>query len=366
MSRIIFGGLWGLALGAIAAIGAMPASAASPSVSSSGGANSPRILLVRGGGGGGGGGGGHSGGGFSGGGGSSHAFSGGASPAISGGTRSFSGNAGSFATGTHSSFNSGGVGHDGYNHGGWNNGNWAWRGGGYYGGWGGWGYPLAGWLGGYGWWYPGYYGYDSSPYGAYYYGDDYGYASNAAAPQQPYAAVAPEQEQKPQTAADEGQSSQYLEEAVQSFQSGNYQNAMRMAEHAIVDSPRDAEAHEIVSLAAFATKDYRTAATEAHAVIALGGVPSWAQVFAIYQDGDKYTSQLRSLEDYVKANPKSAEGQFLLGVQYLSTGYASEAHDHLTKAADLTPKDKLVQELLKGAGGEAPATANRPAGAATK
>ena len=31
--------------------------------------------------------------------------------------------------------------------------------------------------------------------------------------------------------------------------------------------------HELISLAAVANKDYRTAATEAHAVIALGGVP---------------------------------------------------------------------------------------------
>ena len=372
MSRIISGSIWGLALVAVAAFSAVPASAAE----TGGESNAPHILLVRGGGGGGGGGGhGFGGGGFSGGGGRSFGgFSGGSgrsvSPAISGngarsfsqGTRSFSGN--DFANGNRSNFANGNrsnFGHDGYNHGGWNNGNWAWRGYGY-GGWGGgwWGYPLVGWLGGYGWWYPGYYDYGSNDY-PYYYGDNYAYADTGTP-----ASTAVEPQQQPDQGAAEGQGSEYLDQAIQAFQAGNFSNAMRMAEHAIVDSPRDAEAHEVVSLAAMANKDYRTAATEAHAVIALGGVPSWNQVYAIYQNVDTYTSQLRGLEDYVKAHPKSAEGQFLLGVQYMTTGYSSDAHDHLTLAAQLTPKDKIVQDLLKGAGGEGPATANRPGGAETK
>jgi hypothetical protein len=335
--------------------------------------------LVRGGGGGGGGGGGRGGGGFSGGGrggfsgGGRGGFSGGGrsfSPAISGGgnvgARSFSGNsfangsrsfgANSFANGNRSFSNR--IGYDGYNRGGWNNGNWAWRGNygygrGYGGGW--WGYPLGAWLGGYGWWYPGYdYGY--YPYD--YYGDDYAYNT---APS--YTAVEPPN--NPMTQADQG-GNEYLDQAMQAFQAGNYQEAMRFGEHAIVDSPKDAEAHEVVSLAAFALKDYRTAATEAHAVIALGGVPSWSQVYAIYQNADAYTSQLRALEDYAKANPKSAEAQFLLGVQYMTTGYTSDAHEHLVQAAQLTPRDKIAQELVKGVGGEQPSTANRPGAPQTK
>ena len=139
-----------------------------------------------------------------------------------------------------------------------------------------------------------------------------------------------------------------------------------MAEHAVIDSPKDAEAHEIISLSAMAQKNYRLAASEAHAVIALGGVPSWNQVYALYQNVDTYTNQLRALEDYVKANPKSPEGQFLLGVQYMTTGYTAQAHDHLVQAAQLTPKDQIAQQLVKGAGGEAPATANRPGEPATK
>jgi hypothetical protein len=357
MSRIISGGVWGLALAAIAAFSAVPAAAASDGS----GAISPHILLVRGGGGGGGHGGGggfggghggFSGGGFSGGSAHSFATNGGnvGGHAFAGNSHAFAGNEGNFG-------NRGGVGYDGYGRGGWNNAGYAWRGNGYgYGGFGlgfGLGYGLGYW-GGYGW-YPGYYGYGYNYYPSGYYGDNYAYADNTV----PESTTAVQPPQQNNQVADQG-GSEYLDQAVQDFQGGNYQNAMRMAEHAIVDSPRDAEAHEIVSLAAMANKDYRTAATEAHAVIALGGVPSWSQVYGIYQNVDAYTSQMRALEDYVKANPKSAEGQFLLGVQYMTTGYSSEAHDHLALASQLTPKDKIAQDLVKGAGGEQPSTANRP------
>jgi tetratricopeptide (TPR) repeat protein len=195
-------------------------------------------------------------------------------------------------------------------------------------------------------------------------GTPYPYLENRTIPRQSNAAVQPPRQTNP--TADNVQGKQYLDEALQSFRAGNYQNAMRMAEHAIVDSPRDTEAHEIVSLAAFANRDYRTAATEARAVADLGGVPSWNQVYAIYQNVDAYTLQLRSLEDYVRAYPQSADGQFLLGIQYMTTGHANDAHEHLAKAAELTPKDKIVQNLIEVAGGETPMTATRVDATAAK
>jgi hypothetical protein len=363
MSRIIPGSICGLALAAVAAFAATPLFAAA---SSAGGSNSPHIVLVRAGGGGGGGG--HGGGGFGGGGG--HGFSGGGGRGFSGGfahsfsgaSRSFSGNARSFGGnsrgfdhGNRSSFDRGRAGFDGFEHRGWNRGDWVWRGDG---GWWGWGYPLVAGLGGYDWWYPGLYGYGRGSYS--YDGSGYASIDSGAVPQQLSAAIEPPPQNN--QIAWNGQGNRYLDEAVQNFQGGYYQNAIRMAEHAIVDFPRDAEAHEVVALAAFANKDYRTAATEAHAVTALGGVPSWNQVYAIYQNADVYTSQLRSLEDYVRAHPESTESQFLLGVQYLTTGYSSEARDHLAKAAELTPDDKIVRDLMQAAGDAASVTANDGAG----
>jgi tetratricopeptide (TPR) repeat protein len=279
------------------------------------------------------------------------------------GSRSFNVNGHNFDGGNHASFDHGGVGYDGLGRGGWNHGNWVWHGNGYYGGyygrwWGG-GYPFFLWVGDYGW-YSGYdYGYG---YGPYCYYDDASYADSA--PTQSYTAETVEQ--LPSQTPSEGQGSEYLDGAIRSFQSGDYRKAMRMGEHAIVDSPRDAEAHAVVALAAFASKDYRTAAAEYHAVVGLGGMPSWDQLYAIYQGVDGYTSQLRALEDYVKEHPKAAEGQFLLGALYMSTGYTSDAHEHFAKAAELTPKDKLAEELLKATSGKSSDHASRPEAPATE
>ena len=64
--------------------------------------------------------------------------------------------------------------------------------------------------------------------------------------------------------------SQYFDGARDAFRSGNYREALRLAGHAAVDSPQDPAVHELMSLALFASKDYRGAALEAHAALSLG------------------------------------------------------------------------------------------------
>jgi cytochrome c-type biogenesis protein CcmH/NrfG len=71
-------------------------------------------------------------------------------------------------------------------------------------------------------------------------------------------------------------------------------------------------------------------------------------------------------EGYVHAHPKSAEGRFLLGVQYATTGYLSESHDSFGSAAELTPKVQIVQDLMKGTGAETRAMLSRPNSSTTK
>ena len=43
-------------------------------------------------------------------------------------------------------------------------------------------------------------------------------------------------------------------------------------------------------------------------------------LYAYYNDADRYTEQLRKLEKTVADVPKSAPGHFLLGYHYLMTG----------------------------------------------
>ena len=140
---------------------------------------------------------------------------------------------------------------------------------------------------------------------------------------------------------------QYAAQARAEFRNGVYREALRQANHAAVEMPRNAEVHELMSLALFALAEYRAAAIEAHAAIALGRVSGWPTISAYYGDGKLYTNQFRGLEKHVRENPKSPEAQFLLGYHDVLTGNKEAAIKHLTAAVELTPKDEIAKQLLK-------------------
>ena len=139
---------------------------------------------------------------------------------------------------------------------------------------------------------------------------------------------------------------QYAEQARESFRDGDYRQALRLAQHAAIDMPRDPAVHELLSLALFALKDYRGAAIEAHAALALGPPIDWPTLYAYYGNADTYTAQLRALEGFVRDKPKAAEGHFLLGYHYIVIGSTDAAKQELAKAVAETPKDQLAERLL--------------------
>jgi len=49
---------------------------------------------------------------------------------------------------------------------------------------------------------------------------------------------------------------------------------------------------------------------------------------------------------FVKQNPKSSDGHFLLAYQYLTTGHSDAAQAELREVDKLTPNDRLVRQLL--------------------
>ena len=160
--------------------------------------------------------------------------------------------------------------------------------------WGGWwryGYVRP-WIG-LGWSWPGYYDYGYGyPYYDYYdygypYGDGGDYYGYNAAPATVYSPVLVETEtptdtETPMQAGNE--TSQFQSQALDAFRQGEYRDAVRLATHAIVDNPKSTDAHLLLSLALFAVGQYRGAAMEAHAVVALGTTPDWAMVANIYNN----------------------------------------------------------------------------------
>jgi len=153
----------------------------------------------------------------------------------------------------------------------------------------------------------------------------------------------------------------FFSRAEDAFQAGKYRDAVRMANHAAVESPRNPKAAELMSLALFADGDYRSAAAQAHAALTLGPVTTWNTLRGYYgNDVESYTTQLRALEKYCHDKPTAPEGHFLLAYQYLMTGYTKQAVKQLTEVVKQAPGDKLSAELLKQYGGEAPASEPPP------
>ena len=101
----------------------------------------------------------------------------------------------------------------------------------------------------------------------------------------------------------------------------------------------------------FALGNYRGAAIEAHAALALGAPMDWNTLQADYGDVSAYTTQLRALEQYASAHPSAPEARFLLGYQYLMLGYPDQARDQFAEAVKLVPADKLAVKLLASLGG---------------
>ena len=138
---------------------------------------------------------------------------------------------------------------------------------------------------------------------------------------------------------------QFFTQALAAFSAGNYEEAVRLADHALVDAPKDARTHELLSLAMFALGDYRGAAIEAHAAISLGPIGTWANLQAYYASPDTYTTQLRALENYVVSHPTAADAHFLLGYHYLMLGHSDAAKYQFQTAHQLTPDDALAAKL---------------------
>ena len=222
-------------------------------------------------------------------------------------------------------------------------------------------------------WWPGYYAYyggypyDYGYYGSYpdsgYYGDYYGgypydegnYAGAVPPDIGPYTAGEPPVPNEPPAATKEGPSeSEYYSEALAAFKNGDYQNAVRLAGHATLEQPRNQKTHLLLMLGLFAAGQYRPAAMEAHAVAALGEMPDWPTVYAIYGNVETYTRQVRALEKFRAQNPLAVEGRFLVGFLYAVDGHKAAAQAELLAALKAVPQDTVAAKLLTIEGGQVP------------
>jgi tetratricopeptide (TPR) repeat protein len=143
-----------------------------------------------------------------------------------------------------------------------------------------------------------------------------------------------------------------LDQAIASFQQGDYQSALNEVNQAITDNPNDPALHEFRSLVLFAMGNYQESAAVAHAVLALGPGWNWETMSALYPSVEIYTEQYRRLESFTKTHPEDAGGRFLLAYHYLTGGHQDAAKRQFEAVVKLNPKDRVSQDLLKLMGNE--------------
>jgi tetratricopeptide (TPR) repeat protein len=150
-----------------------------------------------------------------------------------------------------------------------------------------------------------------------------------------------------------------LDAARSAFQAGDYSAAINSADLAIKATPDDPAAHELRALALFALGRYDEAAAGLNSLLAVAPGWNWDTMRELYPDVATYTTQLRSLEAFVRENPDNAAANFVLGYHYLVTDYTDAARKKLQRVVDLEPKDRVAAQLLKGLDDKAapPATA---------
>jgi tetratricopeptide (TPR) repeat protein len=146
--------------------------------------------------------------------------------------------------------------------------------------------------------------------------------------------------------------------AREAFKAGDSVKAQKLVEKAIELLPSDATLHEFRALTLFAQGRYKDAAGTLYAVLAAGPGWDWKTMRGLYPDEDTYTRQLRTLEEYVRKNPKSGEAHFVLAYQYLVLGARDEAVKQLREVVRVQPQDQLSAALLKAL--TTPNTTNAP------
>ena len=91
---------------------------------------------------------------------------------------------------------------------------------------------------------------------------------------------------------------------------------------------------------------YEQAAAPLYAVLSVGPGWDWTTLISNYSDANLYTQQLRSLEAFVKANPRSAQAHFVLAYHYITQGHGDAAAGQLKQVVALQPSDTLSAQLL--------------------
>lgn len=131
-----------------------------------------------------------------------------------------------------------------------------------------------------------------------------------------------------------------------SFHGGDYGQALKLADQALLKTPNDPYLHQFRAISLFALGRYDEAAVPMYTVLSSGPGWDWTTLVGLYPSVDVYTQQLRALEGYCTATPGAAAARFLLASLYLTQGSSDSAAEILKQVVAIQPRDRLAAQLL--------------------
>ncbi len=150
----------------------------------------------------------------------------------------------------------------------------------------------------------------------------------------------------------------YQRRAEKAFRGGQYNQAARLANHALVEMPRDGKLYLFTAQTLLAVRDYRGAAAAIHQAASLLEPDDWGYVVQNYRQyyrGRAYVQQMDQLNEFIKENPDATYAYFLRGYQHGFLGHQESALRDLNKAVELESRDQLAAQLIERFGGTPPA-----------
>lgn len=153
--------------------------------------------------------------------------------------------------------------------------------------------------------------------------------------------------------AENTESAQMFDAALEAFKSGDYASALARCDNALKQAPNDPVIHEVRALSLFALGKYQPAGAALNSLLASSPGMDWTTMSGLYGNADDYTKQLRALESHLRANPKDASARFVLAYHYLVLGETEAAVKALTLVVEQQPKDGTAKRLLEALSGAA-------------
>lgn len=138
-----------------------------------------------------------------------------------------------------------------------------------------------------------------------------------------------------------------MDQAQKAFKSADYNTALKEVDEALKLVPNDTTMHEFRAQVLFALGQYQNSAAVVHNL--LSSTPGWdyTTLQSLYPNNDAFLQQLQSLKIAWSAKPDDPALNFLLAYQYMTTGDADKAREHLERAAKKLPSDNVTNQLLK-------------------